>query len=89
MTNLIKNIKINSSDLKKIHVLVVGDLMLDVYQSGNVNRISPEAPVPIVNIDNSFERLGGAANVCLNIVSLKAKCSVIGIIGNDKSGEII
>ena len=87
MINLIKNVKLNSNDFQKLHVLVIGDLMLDVYQSGNVSRISPEAPVPIVNIENSFERLGGAANVCQNIVSLEAKCSVIGMIGNDRSGN--
>ncbi len=61
--------------------------MLDTYQSGNVNRISPEAPVPIVNIKNSFDRLGGAANVCQNIISLEAKCSVIGLVGNDQAGK--
>jgi rfaE bifunctional protein kinase chain/domain len=87
LLNLIKNVKLNSNDFQKLHMLVIGDLMLDVYQSGNVSRISPEAPVPIVNIENSFERLGGAANVCQNIVSLKAKCSVIGMIGNDRSGN--
>ncbi|MEA3500604.1 MAG: D-glycero-beta-D-manno-heptose-7-phosphate kinase [Candidatus Marinimicrobia bacterium] len=87
MIKLLQNIKLNSNDLKKFHVLVIGDLMLDVYQSGNVNRISPEAPVPIVNITNSFERLGGAANVCQNIISLGAKCSVIGMVGNDRAGE--
>lgn len=87
MTNSFNNIKITSSNLKNLHVLVVGDLMLDVYQSGDVNRISPEAPVPIVDVENSFERLGGASNVCLNIASLNAKCSVIGMVGNDEAGN--
>lgn len=89
MINLIKNTKIDPGDFQKLHVLVIGDLMLDVYQSGNVNRISPEAPVPIVNIKKSFERLGGAANVCQNIISLGAKCSVVGMVGNDRAGKTI
>ncbi|MEA1985967.1 MAG: D-glycero-beta-D-manno-heptose-7-phosphate kinase [Candidatus Marinimicrobia bacterium] len=86
MNNEITNITMK---FKKLHILVIGDLMLDVYQSGRVKRISPEAPVPIVEIKNSFERLGGAGNVCLNITSLNAKCSSIGIIGKDPTGEKI
>lgn len=77
------------SDFKGKKIVVVGDLMLDHYLWGNVNRISPEAPVPIVDIHNEEYRLGGAANVVNNIVSLKGKPLVIGIVGNDKHGETL
>ena len=62
-------------------VLVIGDVMIDCYISGKVTRISPEAPVPIVNAQSRNYRLGGAANVALNLKSLGARpilCSVIG-----------
>ena len=62
-------------------ILVVGDVMIDAYMRGEVSRVSPEAPVPIVNLLKTEERLGGAANVALNLLSLGAKpilCSVVG-----------
>jgi D-glycero-beta-D-manno-heptose-7-phosphate kinase len=68
-------------------VLVLGDVMLDAYLVGQVSRISPEAPVPIVNLGEEDERLGGAANVALNLVSLGAKPIICSVIGKDKQGR--
>ncbi|HXN06300.1 MAG TPA: D-glycero-beta-D-manno-heptose-7-phosphate kinase [Nitrospiria bacterium] len=70
-------------------VLVVGDLMLDHYIWGTVKRISPEAPVPVVNVTSESMLLGGAANVCNNIVSLGGIANIGGVIGEDPSGEWI
>lgn len=75
--------------LKKItglRILVVGDVMLDHYVWGDATRISPEAPVPVVDIARDTWTAGGAANVALNIASLGAKCSVAGFFGNDEAG---
>jgi len=77
----IKNIESLIEAFSKLNALVIGDVMLDAYLWGKVDRISPEAPVPIVAIDKKENRLGGAANVALNIQSLGATpllCSVIG-----------
>lgn len=86
----------NSEDLKKYisqfenqHILVFGDVMLDIYHRGSVNRISPEAPVPVVNIDKIVFHPGGAANVAMNLKSLGAKVDLVGIIGDDTHGEIL
>ncbi len=68
-------------------VAILGDVMLDTYWWGNVERISPEAPVPIVSLEKTEQRVGGAANVALNAVSLGAKTSIISVIGNDKDGK--
>jgi D-glycero-beta-D-manno-heptose-7-phosphate kinase len=68
-------------------VAVVGDLMLDRYFWGKVSRISPEAPVPVVEIDNESTRLGGAANVANNIASLGGVPMMIGVVGNDAGAE--
>jgi len=68
---------------KNLSVLVIGDVMIDEYMWGKVERISPEAPIPIVAIERREERLGGAANVALNIKSLGAKPIITSIIGND------
>ncbi len=70
-----------------IKVAVVGDVMLDTYWWGKVDRISPEAPVPVVSVTKREERIGGAGNVALNIQSLGAKVSVISILGNDGDGK--
>ncbi len=69
-------------------VAVVGDLMLDGYYWGDVKRISPEAPVPVVEIENEFFRFGGAANVVLNVKSLGGIPIPFGVIGEDQEGEI-
>ncbi|MGI9316807.1 MAG: D-glycero-beta-D-manno-heptose-7-phosphate kinase [bacterium] len=71
------------------NVLVVGDIMLDRYWFGDVERISPEAPVPIVSVSNRQERMGGAGNVALNVASLGGKCTLLGIVGNDDAGSSI
>jgi rfaE bifunctional protein kinase chain/domain len=68
-------------------VAIVGDVMLDTYWWGNVDRISPEAPVPVVALKKKELRVGGAANVALNTVSLGAKTSIFSIIGNDDDGK--
>jgi len=70
-------------------ILVLGDLMLDRYLWGVVRRISPEAPVPVVEIEREFARLGGAANVGNNVKSLGGTPYLVGIIGEDRSGEEI
>lgn len=69
----------------KAQVLVVGDLMLDRYWHGTASRISPEAPVPVVNVGQSEDRVGGAGNVALNIASLGAGASLVGVVGEDEA----
>lgn len=68
-------------------VLIVGDVMLDTYWWGNVDRISPEAPVPVVALSKKEWRVGGAANVALNTAALGAQTSIISVIGKDSDGE--
>jgi len=70
-------------------VLVVGDVMLDRYWFGDAERISPEAPVPVVRIQESDERLGGAANVARNIAALGAQSLLMGVVGDDEAGKSI
>ena len=68
-------------------ILVVGDVMIDAYLRGSVTRISPEAPVPIVNLEKTEDRLGGAANVALNLASLGAEPILCAIVGDDRGGR--
>ena len=70
-----------------LQILVIGDVMLDAYIMGKVNRISPEAPVPIVSLENEDARIGGAGNVALNLLALEAKPIIFGVIGEDSSGD--
>jgi D-beta-D-heptose 7-phosphate kinase/D-beta-D-heptose 1-phosphate adenosyltransferase len=70
-------------------VLVVGDLMLDRYWHGGTSRISPEAPVPVVHVNENEERAGGACNVALNIASLGAQCTVMGLCGDDEAASTL
>ncbi len=70
-------------------IAIIGDLMLDCYYWGNVSRISPEAPVPVVEIEKEFERFGGAMNVAYNIKTLGGIPFPIGVIGNDNEGKIL
>ena len=70
-----------------LKVLVAGDVMLDRYWFGDVNRISPEAPVPIVKIDRIEERLGGAANVARNVASVGAKSVLVSVLGTDEAAN--
>src|SRR5690606_12213004 len=76
-------------DIRQLRVVVVGDLMLDVYLSGVVHRISPEAPVPVVQVAEERVALGGAANVAANVLRLGAACDVIGFAGSDGAGEML
>lgn len=68
-------------------IFVIGDLMIDRYWNGSVSRISPEAPVPILEFNHSYDRLGGAANVALNLSKLNIDVHLFGIIGKDEVGE--
>ena len=77
----------NLPDFKAARILVVGDVMLDRYWSGQAARISPEAPVPVVKVNRIEERVGGAANVALNIAKLGGNVTLIGAIGNDADGK--
>ncbi|WP_151447385.1 D-glycero-beta-D-manno-heptose-7-phosphate kinase [Lacisediminimonas profundi] len=70
-------------------ILVVGDVMLDRYWFGEVSRISPEAPVPVVRVQRREERLGGAANVARNAVALGAQTGLLGVIGQDEAGDAV
>jgi rfaE bifunctional protein kinase chain/domain len=71
----------------QLKVVIVGDVMLDTYWWGHTDRISPEAPVPVVSLDKREQRVGGAANVALNTASLGAYTTVISVIGNDDDGN--
>lgn len=68
-------------------ILVIGDVMIDEYMLGKVYRVSPEAPVPIINLSKEEQRLGGAANVALNLQALGATPVLCSVVGNDKKGE--
>lgn len=70
-----------------LKILVIGDVMVDAYIRGKVSRISPEAPVPIVSLSKRENRLGGAANVAVNLVALGANAQMISVIGRDEAGE--
>src|SRR5207344_2210633 len=72
-----------------VKIGVIGDMMLDTYWWGNVERISPEAPVPVVTVDRKEYRIGGAGNVALNLASLGTPVSVFSVIGEDDDGQIL
>lgn len=76
-------------NLSKAKILVVGDVMLDRYWFGQVNRISPEAPVPIAKISHREDRAGGAANVARNISSLGGQATLLSVIGQDEAGDAL
>lgn len=75
------------AQIKNKKILVIGDLMLDRYWFGEVDRISPEAPVPVVRVVKKEDRLGGAANVARNVLSLGGQATLLGVIGVDEGGE--
>jgi len=75
--------------LEQARILVAGDVMLDRYWFGAVNRISPEAPVPVVRIEKREERLGGAANVARNVAALGVQTGLLGIVGADEAGDAV
>jgi D-beta-D-heptose 7-phosphate kinase/D-beta-D-heptose 1-phosphate adenosyltransferase len=89
MTNILERGEELVTNLKDHKVLVVGDLMIDEYIWGGVTRVSPEAPVPIVGVTNETLRLGGAANVAHNILSLGGQVEVCGVLGDDQMGRWI
>ncbi|MBS1169361.1 MAG: rfaE1 [Burkholderiaceae bacterium] len=74
---------------EKVRILVVGDVMLDRYWFGDVNRISPEAPVPVVHVGRREDRLGGAANVARNVAALGVKVGLLGVVGQDEAGDAV
>jgi D-glycero-beta-D-manno-heptose-7-phosphate kinase len=76
-------------DFSAVRVLVAGDVMLDRYWFGDVSRISPEAPVPIVHVKRTEERPGGAANVARNITALAGKCTLLSVVGNDEAAKTL
>lgn len=75
------------ADFRSKRILVIGDVMIDAYMLGKVHRVSPEAPVPIVSLEKQEQRLGGAANVALNLQSLGATPILCSVVGADKEGE--
>ena len=79
--------QLTAEDLSAARVLVVGDAMLDRYWYGAVDRISPEAPVPVVRVTRTEERIGAAANVAYNIVTLGAKASLLTVVGEDEASH--
>ena len=79
--------KADRNQFSKARLLVVGDVMLDRYWFGDTGRISPEAPVPVVQVAKIDERLGGAANVARNASALGAKTTILGVIGQDEAGK--
>ena len=79
--------KPSKEQVAKARVLIVGDAMLDRYWYGDVERISPEAPVPVVKVGREEERFGGAANVAYNVCALGAKASFLGVVGDDEPGR--
>lgn len=76
-------------NIKNVNSLVFGDFMIDKYIIGDVSRISPEAPIPVINITKTSYKLGGAGNVVNNLVSLGGKVRILGTIGKDSNGEIL
>lgn len=74
-------------EIRDINILVIGDLMLDVFIYGDVSRVSPEAPVPVVNVKNIRTMPGGASNVAKNLKSLGAKVTLCGVVGQDETGN--
>lgn len=76
-------------DFSRLRLLVAGDVMLDRYWTGSTTRISPEAPVPVVNVRKSEQRAGGAANVALGLRALGADVSLVGRVGRDEAGDAL
>ncbi len=81
--------KVDLTALEHARVLVVGDVMLDRYWHGGTSRISPEAPVPVVRVEDADDRPGGAANVALNVASLGGHAALAGLVGEDDNAELL
>src|SRR5215471_16126790 len=82
-------IQLVEGEWRNTRVLVLGDLMLDRYIWGDVERISPEAPVPVVRVAHKSEQPGGAANVAMNIIGLGAKATLLGFCGDDDEARAL
>ena len=89
MSDHLINVVKNQFFASKKACLVIGDLMLDQYIFGDVDRLSPEAPVPIIKKNKHHNRIGGAGNVALNLMGLGIKPLLVGSIGNDENGKIL
>jgi rfaE bifunctional protein kinase chain/domain len=89
MVKMLRSIEEIFRSFQKQRVAVIGDIMLDKYVFGHVSRISPEYPVPVVDVSHESNRLGGAANVALNIHALGAETRLIGVSGDDRDSEIM
>ena len=83
------NIELDKVNFTNAKILVLGDVMLDQYWHGGSTRISPEAPVPVVKINKTDNRLGGAANVAINLATLGCKVKLLGITGQDSAADIL
>ena len=83
------HVALNSERMRNATVLVVGDLMLDNFVYGDVGRISPEAPIPVLNIKSRRSMVGGAANVTANVAALEGRPIMVGVIGNDAIGNAV
>ena len=83
-----KRLSIINENFKNKRILIIGDLMLDEYLIGNVIRISPEAPVPVVEVAEQQVRFGGAANVALNVTAMGCIPVLVGVLGNDREADI-
>jgi len=83
-----KRLKQLKANFKEKRIAVIGDMMLDIYFWGDVKRISPEAPVPVLEVEDEFYRFGGAANVALNIANLNGVPQPVGVIGYDNFGTV-
>ncbi len=81
--------RLTPNQFSNINALVVGDVMLDRYWFGRVDRVSPEAPVPVLAVNSEESRAGGAANVAHNILSLGAQCQLLSVVGDDEAGREI
>ncbi|MGH7658076.1 MAG: bifunctional heptose 7-phosphate kinase/heptose 1-phosphate adenyltransferase, partial [Gemmatimonadales bacterium] len=75
--------------MKSSRIVVVGDVMLDRYLLGDTERLSPEAPVPVVTVTERRTKLGGAANVAANVVAIGASCRLVGVVGDDQDGATL
>ncbi len=83
------NLKQRQLMFENVHILVAGDVMLDRYWFGEVTRISPEAPVPVVHVGRCEDRLGGAANVARNALALGSRVGLLGVVGQDEAGDAV
>src|SRR5260370_42058750 len=89
LNELTDSLAVCVADFKDRRVLVLGDAILDEYLGGECSRISPEAPVPVLNVSSSRRVLGGAANTAANVVSLGGRATLIALVGADEGGTTL